>query len=580
MINCHTHIFTSETVPPHIAKSFVPPPFYYLLNITVLVKLVQWYFNSKKSPYRWPGQRWYIVLREMLYRAKIATTRSHILGAIKFLVGVIIIISVFHEFYNIYISDYLHEQDISTNTPDKIIGWLDAHGILIITNSWLLKGLLLVILLTFFPSGKNLLLFLLKKFSGFFKMLPGKETTAMLKRYMNIVRFSRYKDQSRIFDRLIKQYPEGAGMVVLPMDMEFMGAGNPPKPYGKQMEELAAIKVKHPNRIFPFVFVDPRREKVGNETFFDYEVVEGKVVLKPCFIKTYIEDKEFSGFKIYPALGYFPFDERLLPLWKYAADNGIPILTHCIRGTIFYRGKKKKEWDTHPVFEQYEGDQDNSKPVLDKYFKPLRLHHMRPVEVQEIFTHPMNYACLLYKQWLTKLVAQAKDPRIQELFGYSPGDNTIEQDLKHLKLCFGHYGGEDEWLKFMEKDRDNYAQQLNTKKEGITIKDENDKIKRGLAEQLWKKADWYSIISTLMLQHSNVYADISYILHGTEDVIPLLRQTLRNDGLLKKVLYGTDFYVVRNHKSDKLMLADMMNGLSEAEFDLIARDNPREFLKR
>jgi hypothetical protein len=43
-------------------------------------------------------------------------------------------------------------------------------------------------------------------------------------------------------------------------------------------------------------------------------------------------------------------------------------------------------------------------------------------------------------------------------------------------------------------------------------------------------------------------------------------------------LYGTDFYVVRNHKSDKNMLADMMGGLDEKDFDQIASTNPRKFL--
>ena len=80
-----------------------------------------------------------------------------------------------------------------------------------------------------------------------------------------------------------------------------------------------------------------------------------------------------------------------------------------------------------------------------------------------------------------------------------------------------------------------------------------------------------------MLQYKNVYADISYILHD-EVILPLLKQTLSNDGLKPKVLYGSDFYVVRNHKSDKAILADMRAGLTENEFDQIARYNPKTYL--
>jgi hypothetical protein len=55
----------------------------------------------------------------------------------------------------------------------------------------------------------------------------------------------------------------------------------------------------------------------------------------------------------------------LLPLWKYAADNQIPIMTHCIGGTIFYRGRKKDEWNEHPVFQQSIGEQRYEPLLLD-----------------------------------------------------------------------------------------------------------------------------------------------------------------------------------------------------------------------
>ena len=132
-----------------------------------------------------------------------------------------------------------------------------------------------------------------------------------------------------------------------------------------------------------------------------------------------------------------------------------------------------------------------------------------------------------------------------------------------------------------EKDRYNYSSQLIKYPEvGIkfftTIK---NKPSPGKPEQLWKYTDWYSIICSMMLKYPNVYADISYILHGDKDILPLLKQTLQNPGLKDFVLYGTDFFVVRNHKSDKQLVADLMGGLSEVEFDQIARINPVSYLK-
>ena len=590
IINCHTHIFTGDCVPPLLARTLVPAPFYWLLPLTPLVKLVRWWFKSKYSPFQWRFQPWYKKLVRGLYRVKMSITRYWVLTLLKAVIGLVILFSIFHSLYAPFIRSWLAGQGVPVKIPDNLDSWLVRNGILVITDSFWLKALLLIILLLFFPSGRNLLWFVLRMFSRFFKMLPGKTTTDLLKRYINIIRFARYTRQSDILTKLTNQYPPGSSMVVLPMDMEFMGAGRQPKPYHTQMEELAELKTKRPGKIHPFGCVDPRRKESGGKVFLDYVISENSVTLGDCFIKEYIEDKEFSGFKIYPALGYFPFDEALLPLWKYAADNGIPIMTHCIRGVIYYRGPKKKEWDFHPVFEQAMGTgvdpkaadtRMNEEENEQEGYEPLLLPQMKAVDVQEIFTHPLNYACLLKKEWLAVLVGKAKDPRIKVLFGYDEQKKTIRHGLDHLKICFGHFGGEDEWAKFFEKDRDNYASQLvKFPTKGINFLGDGSIIKRGKPEQIWRSADWYSIICSLMLQHEQVYADISYILHGDLQILPLLKHTMQNDKLKTRVLYGSDFYVVRNHKSDKNMLADMMGGLSAAEFEQVAHTNPLSYLAR
>lgn len=570
IINCHTHVFTVKDVPPLLAKTIAPWPFYYLIRTHWIAGPVKWWTDTRYNVQR---KQWYKKIARGLYRFRMALKRLLVLRLIKAALVVIILASIFHDQYVPLLKPWLAEQGIRLSILDRFDRFLAGSSWVIIPSGWFMKALLLVLLIILFPAGRNVMLALLRQFNRFFKLLPGKQTVALLKRYINIVRFANYQEQSKVFSRLRLQYPPGTKMVVLPMDMEFMGAGKPVRPYAGQMEMLARIKSNHPDEIYPFVFVDPRRIAEEGKAFFDYDVVDDKVVLKDCFIKDYIETKSFSGFKIYPALGYFPFDELLLPLWKYAADNGIPIMTHCIRGVIYYRGSKKKEWDYHPVFEQFLGDDHNPRP---EDYSGLLMPQMKAVDVQEIFTHPMNYVCLYKKELLRLLVAKAKDDRVRTLFGYNAGDKSISRGLGHLKLCFGHFGGEDEWLKYFEKDRTNFGHQLMQYPRGIEFI--NDK--RGRPEQIWKTADWYSIICSLMLQHQHVYADISYILHGDLEILPLLRHTLQHPVLQQRVLYGTDFFVVRNHKSDKNMLADMKGGLLKEEFDRIARKNPVDYLKR
>ena len=498
--------------------------------------------------------------------------------------------------------------------------WLASHSLLIAIPGNLLKLLIVVVIFLFFPSVRSLIVFIFKKVWSFFKMLPGKQTKEMFRRYMNIGRFSFYQDQSGIFGRLKRQYPSGTGFVILPMDMEFMKAGPVKESYYQQMDQLAELKDNHPDIFFPFVFIDPRRiehktkgtytdPKTNKATpFLIYKITAGKTELQECFVKTFIEGNKFSGFKIYPALGYYPFDERLLPLWKYAADNQIPILTHCIRGTIFYRGQKKHSWDYHPVYKQAMFRKNVIDPATGKVmtktkqvkdpvtgelvtkiekvtesdYQPLVLAERDNVDFSYNFTNPMNYLCLLEEEFLRQVIENAGETKddLKILFGYTDKDTPLKYDLRHLKLCFGHFGGDDEWKRYFEQDRYDQSNQLTQHlKTGIDFTETAaGKPSPGKPEQLWKYTDWYSIICSMMLQYDHVYSDISYILHDDADIFPLLKETLRNPGLRTKVLYGTDFYVVRNHKSDKNMLADMYGGLSEEEFDMIARANPRRFL--
>lgn len=574
VINCHTHIFTVEDVPPYLARSIAPWPLFYILNIRRIAGLYRWLTKLEQKIIRsaaWKtGQR-------RLYAFRMALKRYFILLLLKNVFIAVFLCSVFHDQYRSLIAPMLERMNIPHAWLDAADHWLAGSGWIIITESWLLKTLLLLLFLFLFPNGRNLLWFILRKINRFVRLLPGKHMTELLKRYLNIVRFANYKDQWRVYDRLVKQYPPGSRMIVLPMDMAYMKAGQPAREYGDQLKMLAAIKKNHADRICPFVFVDPRRNEAGGKTFFSYSASDGQVTLGDCCIKDYIEGEQFSGFKIYPALGYFPFDTRLLPLWKYAADRGIPLMTHCIRGVIYYRGRKEKAWDTHPVFRQYLGPDDPNYKAAESDYEPMLLPQMKAADVQEIFTHPLNYACLYKKELLIKIVR--KEPSLYSVFGYDKATDTMKYDLSALKLCFGHFGGEDEWLKYFEKDRSNFGHHLvQFPDQGIDFIRNSSGAFRESHDNLWYSADWYSIICSLMLQHENVYADISYILHGEQAIMPLLRSTLQHPTLRRRVLYGTDFYVVRNHKSDKNMLADMRGGLLEHEFDQIARLNPVGYL--
>lgn len=568
LINCHTHIFTGDHVPPYLAKTFLPLGLYYLFPLSMVVSLFRWYYNG---PDRWKYRSWYKKVKLIIYQIKMHVLRNIVLRLLGYLLGTWLAVHALFILFD-WLARLVTPDGSLTSILEDARNWLSERNLLLIPESSLLKWLIITVVFLFFATGRNLILFLFKKTWSFFKFLPGPQTKELIHRYINIGRFSFHREQAENFKRLRNQYPDDSGFVVLPMDMEFMDAGRTRQNYREQMQELADIKENknYKDRFFPFVFVDPRR--IRKETdYFRYHLESGKIILDDCFIREYIEVRQFSGFKIYPALGYYPFDEALLPVWKYAAQNSLPILTHCIRGNIYFRGAKIKVWDYHPVFEQAAGD---------SRYEPLLLSQMKNIDFINNFTHPLNYLCLLEEKLLRKIVSQSKDPGIKIIFGYSGLDTALTSDLHELKICFGHFGGGDEWTRFLELDRDNYSSQLIKQPHcGINfLTNEVGDPRPGKAEQIWKNVDWYSIICSLMLQYPHIYSDLSYILHDLA-IQPLLKHTMQNDRLKYRVLFGTDFYVVRNHKSEKHMLADMLDHLSEEEFDRVSRYNPREFLK-
>jgi predicted TIM-barrel fold metal-dependent hydrolase len=570
IINCHTHIFTGDHVPPYLAKTFLPWPLYYLLPVSLLVKAFRYWY---KIPNTWQFKPWYKSIKWAIYQTKIYIARYGILAILSFIIGLFLTLQVF--FILVDWISILSSPD--ENTKQAILDireWLENYWILLIPASWIGKAALILLLFIFFKSGRNLIWFLMGKIWSFLGVLPGAKSKELAARYLKLARFTFYKKQSNVFQKLKNQYPEKSKFIILPMDMEFMEAGKLKKDngYDQQIRELAVMKGKVgcQDIFYPFLFANPRRMEQETDKHFSYKIDQSKIVLNDCFIKKYIEEHHFSGFKIYPPLGYYPFDETLLPLWKYAADNSLPIMTHCIRGTIYYRGGKKSEWDSHPVFKQLKSD---------KSLMPLQLMESKNRDFCNNFTHPLNYLCLLEEQLLRKIVGKAKDNRLLDVFGYIDENTPMKYNLNHLKICFGHFGGDDEWMRYLEMDRDNYTSQIIKKPErGIAfLSNIKGEPSPGKIEYIWRHVDWYSIICSLILQYPNVYGDLSYIIH-TPEIQPLLKLTLINPGLRNKVLFGTDFYVVRNHKSEKNLLADILDQLSVEDFDQIARTNPKIFL--
>jgi predicted TIM-barrel fold metal-dependent hydrolase len=127
--------------------------------------------------------------------------------------------------------------------------------------------------------------------------------------------------EEKILEDMAQYYPSDTRFVLLSMDMTYMGCGSPQQSFEDQCGVLARIKASWGDRVLPFVCVDPRRPAIID------------------FVKTHIEKKGFAGIKLYPPLGFFPYDRNLAPVWQYAERNKIPVIAHVSREGVYRRGK-------------------------------------------------------------------------------------------------------------------------------------------------------------------------------------------------------------------------------------------------
>ena len=649
IINAHTHVFTGNFVPPYLAKTILPEPFYRAINTGFIVRLFKKYYHIKyKRAFALAKTE---AEKDELYQAiysgkakerqrvkRLSFIKNHWFINVPFGIIRLWITLLALLFFIEGVSYLLTGDTVALGFIASIEAFMEACYLYIDWPVWVkVCWTLLVIILV--KWSRTLIVMAVKSTFPIFKKLINKKTLELLERYLLLGRFAFYERQKDVAERAMNQLPPDSGMVMLPMDMEYMGAGktkftkalkasiqrclNDPKDpwtqedvkdvYHYQMRELwdfvkdkkQDFKAPKPE-YYPFLFVDPRRMKTEGKAFFDYEVVNDRMVLKPCFVKTYMEDRKFSGFKIYPALGYYVFDELLLPIWRYAAENNIPIMTHCIVGTIFYRGKLETDWHYHPIFKEAYARDD---------FQPKHLPQLKHAEFQFNFTHPMNYLCLVDETLFKQVLSNTDEgSEARQLFGYKAtkiGDElkvTITHNLNNLKICLAHFGGEEEWTRYMEQDRNVYSQRLMRDPEQAIKLTTNSKGEFSWYKinEVWDKADWYSIICSMLINYENIYADLSYII-SKSSIYPLLQYSLeKNENfeaehakyvaesdpnkkaqhytgknkLRSRILFGTDFYVVRNHKSDKDLFVETKTLLSEENFDLIARENTHNYLTR
>ncbi len=334
--------------------------------------------------------------------------------------------------------------------------------------------------------------------------------------------------QKDIFKNLQSYYPVGTRFIALSMDMEYMDAGAVPEKYDLQTKELEEIKRDNRKTFYPFIFADPRRIS-DRKTPFNGETnfVE--------YLKKKLADQTFNGIKMYPALGYWPFDKNMEGVYDFALEKSVPIMVHCSGGPVYNRGKKK--FDFHPIFNQ------------------IKLGGEKAKEFSTHFSNPINYHMLLNPEIISKYWGK-------------------EKDYRQLKICLGHFGGDVEWMKYLQNPWV-AAKGAVEESEFASLDPKNWNYNKNFESG---KYTWFSVICDLLRKYDNVYADISSSLEE-ERIFPLLKMLLESsETLRKKILFGTDYYMVSIDKSERELSIGLRSYLGEELFEQIAVTNVERYL--
>ena len=163
----------------------------------------------------------------------------------------------------------------------------------------------------------------------------------IFERYARFIKITADKSQADTFEVVRSYYPTGTRFVVLPKDMSLMGAGEVAENIFKQHKEMAALRDRFPDLIFPFAAVDPRRSDV------------------PKVLAHAVCEMKFKGVKLYPPLGYRPDDPTLMDfVYPFCLEHDLPVTAHYSRGGVCEKGKPDSAANT---------DSDLWLPVLEKY---------------------------------------------------------------------------------------------------------------------------------------------------------------------------------------------------------------------
>jgi len=328
------------------------------------------------------------------------------------------------------------------------------------------------------------------------------------RRYASFLQVGKSRNQREIFENLKTQYDDPLlKIVALTMYMEKCGAGPTDTGYEGQLEGIIEIKRENPDNLLVFLGIDPRWKTTAKDL---KETVERYFETK---VRVSDERSEypFVGLKIYPSLGFYAFDEKLKETFEWAAENGIPVLSHCSYLGGIYNNETEFVNESLDPIDIYSGKRysktfgsKSTPPSPDQSFNPLKWifgqnDNNRNLNTCSYFLEPASYRSIL---------------------------EYFKEKEKPLKICLAHYGGDNHVL-----------DEASNKSSGKLF---------GMVQR-----NWCVQIKDLIRQYpKSLYTDISFTV-GNPDTHPAFFKDLTDPVLKDRMMFGTDFFLTERLLPEK-----------------------------
>lgn len=210
-------------------------------------------------------------------------------------------------------------------------------------------------------------------------------------------------------------------MTHLMMDMERGIKGKVEQGFYDQLLELSHLRKlrKHNKVILPFFAADPRNPTLFEDFLAVFTPQEKRVNKTP--IPELATIFPFFGVKIYPCLGYFPSDPRLMTIFEVCEAKKIPITSHCGGASTRYN---KSKW----------------------------------VEGKRL----IQDATSGWKQEEYKIKAKPKgnkNRKIAQIFNAPNNWKPVAEAYPKLKINLAHFGSDYEWENYRNGEKNTHVDQ-------------------------------------------------------------------------------------------------------------------------